>query len=196
MARVRMTREDRHGQLVALAWTIVREEGTDALTLGRLAHAAGITKPVVYSHFPSRAALLVALFEAYDATQTFALEQALDAVEHSLAERARAIATAHVDCVVTHGRELAGVAAALEGAPELADYKRRSDAAYSDRCRSFLEPFAEGALPASTMTAVLGAAEALSAEAAAGNLDTREAYDELTATIVDGVERSRRRVAD
>ena len=33
------------------AWQLVREEGTEALTLGRLAERSGVTKPVVYDHF-------------------------------------------------------------------------------------------------------------------------------------------------
>ena len=42
-----MSREDRRRQLLSVAWQLVRNEGTDALTLGYLAERAGVTKPVV-----------------------------------------------------------------------------------------------------------------------------------------------------
>ncbi|AHH21343.1 putative transcriptional regulator, TetR family [Nocardia nova SH22a] len=193
MARVRMARENRYEQLVTSAWTIVREEGADALTLGHLAEVAGVTKPVVYSHFPSRSALLVALFEEYDARQIAALDSAVDTAEVSLPTHARAIATSHVDCVLGQGRELAGVIAALEGTRELADFKRRSDEKYLGRCRAILERFVDGGtVPTPTLTAIFGAAEALSAAAALGSVSRDEAREELTATIVSTMERLRR----
>lgn len=193
MARVRLARQDRRAQLVALAWTVVGEEGADALTLGRLADAAGVSKPVVYSHFASRSALLVALFEEYDARQVAALDAALGAGATSLDGCARALATAHVDCVVDQGRELAGVAAALEGTPELAAYKQRSDAAFREQCRAALRPFVgAGDVPMTAAVAVLGAAEALATAAAAGTVPRDDAVAELTATIVGTVERLRR----
>jgi AcrR family transcriptional regulator len=188
-----MARQDRFAQLMSLAWAIVGEEGADALTLGRLADAAEVTKPVVYSHFPSRAALLVALFEEYDARQAAALDQALGEVQASPEACARAIATAHVDCVLSQGREVAGVVAALEGTRELAEVKQRSDDAYREQCRVALEPFVgAGSLSRPALTAVLGAAEALSAAAAAGTLTRDDASEELAATILATVDRLRR----
>jgi AcrR family transcriptional regulator len=188
-----MARADRNAQLVALAWGIVRDDGADALTLGRLADAAGVTKPVVYSHFASRAALLAALYAEYDARQDAALADALAAAGGSLPACADAIATSYVDCVLGQGPELAGVAAALEGAPELAAVKRRSDEGYRARCRAALEPFTrDGSVTTAALTAVAGAAEALSAAAAAGELTRDDAVAELTATVLSTVERLRR----
>ena len=37
LVRQRLTREERRTQLMDVAWHIIREEGTDALTLGYLA---------------------------------------------------------------------------------------------------------------------------------------------------------------
>ena len=59
--RRRLTREQRARQLLDVAWALVGDEGTDALTLGRLAEAAGVTKPVAYDHFVTRNGLLAAL---------------------------------------------------------------------------------------------------------------------------------------
>lgn len=185
MTRQRLSRAERYGQLIAVAWALVRTEGADALTLGRLAERAGVAKPVVYSHFGSRAALLAALFTEFDDRQTLMLEEHLDAAEVSLPGRAGAIADAYVECTLAQGRELTGVLAALEGSPELEQVKRESERAYSERCRDILTPFAgaDGVRPAS-LTAVFGAADALSHAAVTGALPSGHAKEELAALIV------------
>lgn len=61
--RPRMARDNRRQQLLAVANRIVAEEGVPALTMERLAVAAVISKPVVYSHFDNRSALLVAMLD-------------------------------------------------------------------------------------------------------------------------------------
>ena len=75
--RRRLSREDRQRQLLDVAWQLVRAEGTDALTLGRLAEHAGVTKPVVYDHFSTRSGLLAALYQDFDARQTALMDAAL-----------------------------------------------------------------------------------------------------------------------
>lgn len=190
MARMRLSRADRYVQLIEEAWALVRSEGADALTLGRLAERADITKPVVYSHFASRTALLAALFTEFDERQTAMLEEYLAAAEVSLHGRASAIADSYVGCALAQGRELTGVLAALEGSPELEQVKRRSERAYAERCHEILEPFggADGMGPAS-ITAIFGAADALSQAAASGALSADHAKDELTRLIVTMVGR-------
>src|SRR5581483_6732579 len=96
--RRRLPREERHRQLMDVAWQLVREEGTEALTLGRLAEQAGVTKPVVYDHFGTRAGLLAALYRDFDARQNALMDSALQAGEPTLAGRAGVIASAYVDC--------------------------------------------------------------------------------------------------
>jgi len=59
--RRRLSREYRLRQLLDMAWQLVREEGTEALTLVRLAELASVTQPVVYDHFVTRAGMLAAL---------------------------------------------------------------------------------------------------------------------------------------
>ena len=76
--RRRLAREDRLRQLLDVAWQLVSDEGTEALTLGRLAELAGVTKPVVYDHFVTRAGLLAALYEDFDRRQNQVLADALE----------------------------------------------------------------------------------------------------------------------
>ncbi|GGG24180.1 transcriptional regulator [Rhodococcoides trifolii] len=187
MTRTRLSRADRFDQLVDHSWSLVRAEGADALTLGRLAERAGVAKPVVYSHFASRNALLAALFTEFDGRQSVALEESLSVAEQSLEGRAGAIADSYVGCTLAQGRELTGVLAALEGSPELEQVKRQAEQAYFERCGAVLAPFSgAGEIPQSSITAIFGAAEALSQAAVTGALSPGQATEEL-ATLIAAV---------
>lgn len=185
--RRRLSREDRHRQLLDAAWRLAREEGTEALTLGRLAEQSGVTKPVVYDHFGTRSGLLAALYREYDARQTALMDAALQASAPSLAGRAAVIASSYVGCVLAQGREIPGVIAALAGSPELETIKREYEAAFMEKCRIALAPCAgagAGTIATAGLRAMLGAAEALSSAAATGEITAAEAQDELSAIIV------------
>ncbi|OZC95452.1 TetR family transcriptional regulator [Rhodococcus sp. 06-235-1A] len=185
MTRTRLSRSDRYDQLVEVSWALVRAEGADALTLGRLAEHAGVAKPVVYSHFGSRAELLAALFTEFDDRQAAMLEASLETAPATLDGRASAIANSYVGCALAQGRELTGVLAALEGSPELEKVKRTAEHAYSERCRQILQPFsATVGLSAPALTAIFGAADALSHAAVSGALAPEEATGELAELIV------------
>ena len=188
--RRRLSREDRRRQLIDVSWKIAQGEGADALTLGRLAEQAGVAKPVVYDHFGTRHGLLAALYQDYDRQQSAGMAQALAASPRTAADKARIIADAYVDCVMAQGRKLAGVAAALEGSAELAAVKRQCDGAFLDQCKAALDPFAAGGVSRTSLVGALGAAEALSHAAAAGEVAPDEARAELAAVILASVERS------
>ncbi|KTC12737.1 TetR family transcriptional regulator [Pseudomonas marginalis ICMP 9505] len=188
--RRRLSREDRLRQLLDVAWQLVRAEGTDALTLGRLAELAGVTKPVVYDHFVTRAGLLAALYEDFDARQNQVFDEALQTSSATLGERAQVIAACYVDCVLLQGREIPGVIAALSSSPELETLKRKYEAIFLDKCHDALAPFAPGAsVSQAGLRGMLGAAEALSQAAANGDISRDEAQHELFAMIVAMVER-------
>ncbi|MGE8502435.1 MAG: TetR/AcrR family transcriptional regulator [Pseudomonas sp.] len=190
-SRRRLPREARTRQLLETSWTLIRDEGTDALTLGRLAEAAGITKPVVYDHFGTRNGLLAALYEDYDIRQTVLFDAAVAAAKPNVQDKARVIAGAYVDCVLTQGREIQGVLAALSGSPELAAVKRQYQEAFIKKCAGIFAPFAgaEGVSTAS-LWAMLGAADALSDAAVVGDITEAQAKEELRQTILGMVQRS------
>lgn len=188
--RKRLSREQRRRQLLDVAWQLVREEGTEGLSLGRLAEQAGVTKPVVYDHFETRSGLLLALYQEYDARQTAMLDNALAGSAADLPGRAQVIADAYVNCVMSQGREIPGVSAALAGSPEMEALKRAYEGPFLDKCRQALAPFAaSGDIDAAGLRALVGAAEALSQAAACGELEPEAARQELQATIVAMVER-------
>jgi AcrR family transcriptional regulator len=189
--RRRLPREARTRQLLDAAWKLIADEGTDALTLGRLAQEAGVTKPVVYDHFGTRNGLLAALYQDFDLRQTAIIDAAIAAAQPALQDKARVIASSYVDCVLTQGREIPGVLAALGGSPELAAVKRQYQQAFIGKCRNTLAPFAgpQGISPAS-LWAVLGGADALSHAAVAGDISEAQAREELQRIIVAAVTRS------
>lgn len=70
-------RSPRAVEVVAAAAQIVEAEGTDALTMRRLAEDLGIRAPSLYKHFPDKAALEVALVEDSLLDMGAALHEAL-----------------------------------------------------------------------------------------------------------------------
>ncbi|MBB5877282.1 MULTISPECIES: TetR/AcrR family transcriptional regulator [Xanthomonas] len=175
----RLPKQARQRQLLDVAWSIVRSEGSDALTLGYLAERAGVTKPVVYDHFGARNGLLAALYEEYDRRQHALLDEALAACARTLPAVAKVIAASYVDCVMTMGREMPGVSAALTGSPELEALKKEHEALFLDKCRHALAPFAKKPLKPVAMHALLGAAEAVSFAALAGEVHPVDAENEI-----------------
>ncbi|WP_144633256.1 TetR/AcrR family transcriptional regulator [Bordetella genomosp. 13] len=189
--RRRLSRADRQRQLLEAAWQLAGE-GTDALTLGRLAVAAGVAKPLVYDHFGTREGLLAAMYEDYDVRHSAIMDDAIATARATLKDKARVIAASYVACVLTQGREISDVLAALNGSPELAAVKKRYQEVFIEKCRRILAPYAGPAgiaLPG--MWAMLGAADMLSEAAACGDITEAQACDELYETIVGLVRRSK-----
>ncbi|MBX4871480.1 TetR/AcrR family transcriptional regulator [Rhizobium bangladeshense] len=189
--RVRLSREDRLRQLLDVAWRLAREEGTDALTLPRMADKAGVTKPVVYEHFRTRNGLLTALYQDFDARQTAVIDAALESSEPTLEGTARVIASSYVECVLAQGREMPGVLAALAGSRELETVKRAYQVEFIGKCRKALAPFTGSkGIAQSAFWAILGAADAVSHAAATGEITVEQAQAELYEIIVATVGRS------
>lgn len=185
MPRQRWSRENRYKQLIAIAWEVIQDEGTDALTLGHLAEKAEVTKPVVYSHFDSRNTLLGTLYLKFVDRQNSMIDAALLSSGDTLEEKARVIATAHIDCVLTQGREIPGLEAALLGSPELEKIRLDAEDDYLEKCRQVLAPYARSqSIEPVTMCAIFGAANGLAYSVTTGKLPLQEAKNELYLTIL------------
>ncbi|MFJ6324812.1 MULTISPECIES: TetR/AcrR family transcriptional regulator [unclassified Rhizobium] len=183
--RVRLSREQRQRQLLDVAWRLAREEGTDALTLPRMAEEAGVTKPLIYDHFSTRNGLLTALYQDFDERQTALIDAALEASEPTLEATARVIATSYVECVLSQGREIPGVLAGLAGSPELEAVKRDYQLVFIEKCRNALAPFIRPKkILQASFWAMLGAADALSHAAATREITVEQAQTELYEIIM------------
>jgi AcrR family transcriptional regulator len=60
---MRLPADQRRVQLLDVARTRFSEQGFHATSMDEIAEAAGVTKPVLYQHFPSKRALYVELLE-------------------------------------------------------------------------------------------------------------------------------------
>lgn len=82
------------------------------------------------------------------------------------------------------------MSAALAGSPEMEALKRAYEQPFLDKCREALVGFSpSGNIGLAGMRLMVGAADALSQAAAAGELDAGQAKAELQAAIVAMVER-------
>lgn len=187
--RQRLTRADRYRQLMDTAWRLVRLEGTEALSLGRLADAAGVTKPVVYDHFATKPDLLISLYQEFDLLQNQLMDEAIASRGKDLESCASVLASTYVDCVLAQGAEIPGVVAALSASPDLQRIKAEAELAFRQKWLNALAPFSPAPPSMARMAAILGAAEALAKMTLAGDIAKSSAKAELADLIIAAVQR-------
>lgn len=95
---IRMPRDQRRAQLLDAATEVFTNKGFYAAAMDDIAEAAGVSKPVLYQHFPSKLDLYLALVDASCDTLTSLLEAALASTTDN-AERVRATTRAFYDFV-------------------------------------------------------------------------------------------------
>lgn len=181
----RLSKAARREQLLDTALAIVRESGTDALTLGHLAERAGVSKPIAYEHFKTRSGLLMALHRELDQRHVVALRQALAKTRPRLADVARVVSAAYVDCYEVLGPAWLAISAALRGDEEMEAFQQQAlDAEIDLYCQAFA-PYTQRP-PAelrALCAALLGGAEALMRELSRGRIE-RGAAVELLAGLI------------
>lgn len=185
----KLPKPERREQLLACAQEMVREDGTEALTLARVAERAGVTKPVAYDHFGTREALMVELFRRIDDRQTALLVEALKSTEARLDAVAATIATAYMSCALEVGAEWYALSAALRGSEAMEAVQRELVARYVGIWREALAAHAAQLSPDELnlrCIGLLGAAEAISAELLRGHVGESRASATL-ATLVTAV---------
>lgn len=185
-----MPRDQRRLQLLETAAAIIRAQGTDALTLAHLAESAGVTKPIAYEHFGTRAGLLIALYRYFDERRADAVQVALRNEARTLERAVAILAAAYVDCVLEAGPEFGAIAAALSATEEMEDFRQALREGYVDLYNRALGRFlASGAASRPVMLGVIGAADTLSQAAAAGQMSRSEAVAALSAIMMGALGR-------
>src|SRR5262245_3967409 len=184
-----MAKEERRRQLMETALAIVRDEGTEALTLARLAERAGVTKPIAYAHFGTRAGLLVALFRDYDDRTTVAVRAALASGGKSLQDVASILSTAYIDTCLSMGPEVSAVFDALSASAETGDFRRSFREFLVGEFRRAFAPFVKlpGRAGKALLIGLLGTAETLVEEASAGRISRSEAVAALTRIMLGAI---------
>jgi AcrR family transcriptional regulator len=79
-----MPPEQRREQLIDAALAVILKEGYRGVSIEAIAREAGVTRPVVYDHFPNLARLLHALVER---EERYSLAQLEEVVPQNLADR-------------------------------------------------------------------------------------------------------------
>src|SRR5580698_2814066 len=73
----RMAPTERREQVIDAALSVIVEQGYEGVSIEAIARTAGVTRPVIYDHFPNLAALLQALIER---EENYALAQLAEVV--------------------------------------------------------------------------------------------------------------------
>ncbi len=116
----RLSHEERHRQLLQIARRMIGEEGTEELTLARLAERAGVSKPVAYDHFRRRIDLLLELYRWIDTEKVDAFRERMESSQLGSRETIEKLALAYIECASDVTGEFHAVGAALAGTPERA----------------------------------------------------------------------------
>ena len=181
----RLPKAERRKQLLEIARAIVRDEGTDALTLASLAERAGVTRPITYEHFKTRSGLLIALARAIDDRQVELLLDELRRARPRLADVARVASSAYMHCVTEIGHEWQSITAALKGDSEM-------DVVQHELLERYADIYCDALAPCTDLSkrdlkrrcvAIIGAAEALAREMFLNRIDERTAAETLRALI-------------
>lgn len=182
----KLPRTERRAQLLAVASTIVREEGTDALTLGSLAERAGVSKPIAYDHFETRSGLMMALSQQAMDRQVTALAAALANTPREPERIARVLAQAYLECVTTIGPEWHAVEAALRGDATMEAHQRRTHEEHAAFYAEAIQPVSDlgPAVVRRRCVGLVGTMETLSNEVAAGRMPLDVAVDDLVTLIL------------
>ena len=182
----RLSKDQRREQLLETALAIVREQGTDALTLGYLAERAGVSKPIAYEHFRTRSGLLIALFKRIDDQQVAVLMDTLARAPPRLKDVARVVTKAYMHCYLSVGPEWHALSAALKGDEEMEAFQHELFDSYVAIYRDAFAPHCD--LPRGELNrrcvAIIGAAEAISRDMLRGRIDETSAAGTLASMII------------
>lgn len=181
-----MPKADRRALLLETAHDIVREKGTDALSLGALAERGGVSKPIAYSHFETRAGLLIALYKQINDRQVSALESALQQSPSELDFVSRMLSDAYMECHTAVGPEWHAIGAALKGDPQMDAYRQEMTDGHVQFYVDSLTPLLSlsGTVIRRRCVGIVGAAEALSEAMVRGKMSKQEASAELSSLLL------------
>jgi AcrR family transcriptional regulator len=99
----RMPRSERRAQLLESAQAVFVDRGYHAAAMDDIAEHAGVSKPVLYQHFPGKLELYLALLDAHCLTLERLVREALSRPTEDNEERVAATTSAYFDFVSREG---------------------------------------------------------------------------------------------
>jgi AcrR family transcriptional regulator len=189
VSATRLRKPERREQLLDAALGIAREEGTDALTLARVAERAGVTKPIAYEHFGTRSQLLIAICRRLDEKQVATLHEESASAPRRLRDVARIMSAAYMSCYASVGPEWHRLTGALQGDEEMTAYLCEVNDAYVAIFRAAVAPYCrlDDEELRLRCVGILGAAEAISRDMLTGRITEAAATATLAAMFVASV---------
>ncbi len=124
--RVRALRtqpQERRRQLLDIAESLLEGSGSDALRMDTLASAAGVTRPVVYSHFDNRDALIIALLERHESR--LRTEDVPTDMSDDFPTVIRNATASYLHTAVTHGQAMRALVIGVNLSPLVEETRRR-----------------------------------------------------------------------
>jgi AcrR family transcriptional regulator len=114
-----MPPEQRREQLIDAALTVILEQGYEGVSIEAIARTAGVTRPVVYDHYPNLARLLQALIEREERYAVAQLEAVVpeDPGGRDLAELLASGVRRFLDAVASRPATWRIILLPLEGTP-------------------------------------------------------------------------------
>jgi AcrR family transcriptional regulator len=131
----RLSAAQRREALLDLARALVVREGPAAVTMGRVADDAGVTRALVYKHFANRDELLVALYRREAAELDHAMRLEVVGAGPGLEAKLRALVEVVLDAADRHGsffRLLRGVSTTGSARSDRRGWDRRTVHYFAD----------------------------------------------------------------
>ena len=98
----RMPRDERRAQLLSAALEVFTTAGYHAAAMDEIADRAGVSKPVLYQHFPSKLDLYLAVLDTHIDSLVFAIQKAIQSTpDNSI--RVQATIAAYFDFIEADG---------------------------------------------------------------------------------------------
>jgi AcrR family transcriptional regulator len=98
----RMPRDERRAQLLSAALEVFTAAGYHSAAMDEIAERAGVSKPVLYQHFPSKLELYLAVLDTHIDSLVFAIQRAIQSTPDN-SERVQATIGAYFDFIEAEG---------------------------------------------------------------------------------------------
>ncbi len=100
--KARLPRDERRAQLLAAALEVFTAAGYHSAAMDEIADRAGVSKPVLYQHFPSKLDLYLAVLDTHIDSLVFAIQKAIQSTPDN-AKRVQATIGAYFDFIEAEG---------------------------------------------------------------------------------------------
>jgi AcrR family transcriptional regulator len=98
----RLPRDERRAQLLSAALEVFTAAGYHSAAMDEIADRAGVSKPVLYQHFPSKLDLYLAVLDTHIDSLVFAIQRAIQSTPDN-AKRVQATIGAYFDFIEAEG---------------------------------------------------------------------------------------------